>query len=91
MRNVEHSNVFHRGQDFSAAEVRSAGRFSANEVREIMTRAGIRDLRQIGCPDRLFEKLLENRAKTIGFEPRTAPTQAPAPDLADRLQAISLF
>jgi hypothetical protein len=92
MSTVEHSHPWYRSNTNSTVEVRAAGRFSATEVREIITRADIKDLRQLGCPEWIFVRVLDRAAKKINFRsaPQPAPA-APATDLADRLQSISLF
>lgn len=92
MRPVEYSHPHFRAiQPAPIREVRAAGRFSSGEVTELMARTGIRDLRQLGCPETLFLNLLERKAAEIRFVPAPQPAPAPVPDLADRLDAISLF
>ena len=88
---VEHSNILFRDKDTNLAEVRAVGRFSSAEVREILTRSGCKDVRQLGCPDWIFEKLIEHRAKKLNFNPAPQPAPAPAPDVAERLAANRLF
>jgi hypothetical protein len=58
----------------------------------------IRNLRDLGCPSRIFEKILEHRAKKLGrtfLEFRSAnaaPAQASrSNNLQDQLDAIALF
>ncbi len=65
---IEYSHKAHREKSFKS-EVRASGRFSAEEVRTILQKTEMRDLRQIGCPDWLFNKLLESRAKKLGLTP----------------------
>jgi len=58
----------------------------------------IRDLRELGCPARIFERVLEDRARKLGPEfakfraedslTTTAPLQA---DLAARVESAKLF
>ena len=75
--------------------IRGCGRYSAQEVRDILSRNApglpdLVDIRQFGAPDSLFLKLLEQRAVKLGLvrEMRTAP--APAPDaLASEAQLLS--
>ena len=71
-------------QDFESAElVRPTSTRSAAEVRVLLAaRQGfpqMRDLRQLGCPDVLFERLLEARALRMGLsrESRTLPPATP--------------
>jgi hypothetical protein len=58
----------------------------------------IQDLRTLGCPSRIFEKILEYRAKKLGrtfLEFRSAnaaPAQASrSSNLQDQIDAIALF
>jgi hypothetical protein len=89
-KKVEHSNTMYRDGDTNVAEVRATSKFSSNEVREILSRTGMKDLRQLGCPAWIFERVLESRAKQINFR-SSEPAPAPSPDLSERLQSISLF
>jgi hypothetical protein len=90
---VEHSHPWYRSGGSGNVEVRAAGRFSANEVREILTRTETRDLRELGCPEWLFVRALDRAAKKINFRstPTLQPAPAPSTDLSERLQSISLF
>jgi hypothetical protein len=90
---IENSHPWYRSTGNSHVEVRAAGRFNANEVREILTRTATRDLRQLGCPEWIFVRALERAAKKINFRAAPPPVSEPAPasDLADRLNAIRLF
>ena len=92
MHKVEYHAPHFRANDTSAVEVRATSKFSAPEVREILSRTGMKDFRQLGCPEWIFVKVLDRAAKKINFRstPQPAPTPA-SPDLADRLQSISLF
>jgi len=67
--------------------IRACGRYSAQEVRAILSRRvpglpDLADIRQLGAPDSLFEKMLEQRARKMGFgqENRTLPAPAPVED-----------
>jgi len=71
--------------------IRGCGRYSAQEVRDILSRnvPGVPDLidaRQLGMPDGLFLKLLEQRAAKLGLacETRTAPAPTPVEDAVSR-------
>ena len=93
MSTVEHSHPWYRSNPNGTNEVRAAGRFSANEVREILTRTSTRDVRQLGCPEWIFLLVLDRAAKKINFRstPTPQPAPAPDPDLKDRLAEVSLF
>jgi hypothetical protein len=60
-------------QLFGDPTIQRSGRFSANEVRKILTLTHSRDLRQLGCPDAIFDKGIERRAKALGIEPEGEP------------------
>jgi hypothetical protein len=56
------------------------------------------DLREIGCPVRIFNRILESREKKLGSRfvefrnsQRQLPTATPAPDLDAQIQASKLF
>jgi hypothetical protein len=44
------------------SEVRATSRYSASETASMLDRAQMIDLRKLGCPDSLFEEVLELRA-----------------------------
>ncbi len=66
---VEYSNPLHREKSFKDNEARACGRFNETEVRSILVRGKLHDLRQVGCPDSIFEHILEERARKLGVEP----------------------
>ena len=90
---TEHSHPWYRSNTNHGVEVRAAGRFTANEVREILTRTETRDLRQLGCPEWIFVRVLDRAAKAINFRstPTPQPVPAPEPDLNSRLAGLSLY
>jgi hypothetical protein len=76
--------------------------FNAAEVRFLRLEhamhglAPVKDLRELGCPAHIFEKILEQRAKKLGpdFERlrKDAAATAPSPDdLSQRIQSSKLF
>src|SRR5712692_3109703 len=77
-RRIEFSD---RQRTFSSAEVRASGRFTADEVRDVLARSGFQDLRQLGCPENIFHQILEQRAQKLGI--------APASDKRDRVDDVS--
>ncbi len=102
---IEHSHPVFRSLDFSPTEVRGTSRFSATEVRDICaSRPGFNelpDLRQIGCPDDIFERQVEQRARKLGVEPKQLPeaklldqalhASLPKDDLDRRLAEAAIF
>lgn len=91
---TEHSHPWYcRSNSDSSIGVRAAGRFTANEVREILTRTETRDLRQLGCPEWIFARVLDRAAKKINFRSTPAPQPAPLsdPDLKAKLAGLSLY
>ena len=81
----------------NAELIRGTSMRSAAEVRSILAaRTGfpaMRDLRQLGCPDRIFEHLLEDRARRMGFgqEYRTVPAPAPVEDTDLQAKYLTAF
>jgi hypothetical protein len=63
--------IFGRSFLTTNIEVRSAGPFSASQVRELMKEnralgfSAMQDLRQLGCPDHVFESVLQHRAERL--------------------------
>jgi len=49
------------------------------------------DMRNIGCPDAVFARILESRAKQLGRKFTEFRTTAPPSDLSQRLAAAKLF
>lgn len=73
MNNLEFSNCglhprVHATPPDNASAVRASGRFTADEVRMILAKTETRDMRQLGCPDQLFDRILERRAANLGFD-----------------------
>lgn len=65
----EYSSPVFRALSFNDANVQPTTHFSAAEVRSIMAKASMRDLRQVGCPAEIFERVLESQAKKLGIVP----------------------
>jgi hypothetical protein len=51
------------------------------------------DLRSLGCPERIFNRVLEDRARRLGakFTEFRSQPKAPETDLDSRVQAAKLF
>jgi hypothetical protein len=71
---------------------------TADKGRQRALGAPMSDLREIGCPDKIFNRMLEDRAWKLGplwFEfrnrQRALQAAAPADDLASRVEASKLF
>jgi hypothetical protein len=50
---------------------------------------GIKDLRTLGCPDWLFQKVIERRAKSFGLKPGFGPRPASDEITDDQRRAAS--
>ena len=72
---VEYSSPLFRDRGYKETEVRASGRFSAEEVRSLLGKLGLKDIRQIGAPDDLFDRLLANRAERAGIAPGDSDLQ----------------
>jgi hypothetical protein len=70
---VEYSNHAKRFAEMAAIAARGVSGFSPAQVRTILAGNEERslkpafDLRAIGCPDHIFQRLVERRAKTLGI------------------------
>jgi len=89
-RRKEYSHGSFVGRSVSSANVRSSGRFLAEEVRAILSKTGTIDVRQLGCPDWLFDRVLARRAKKLGVRPGSAAVAEPT-DLDARIAAARIF
>jgi len=47
-----------------ALEVRGVGPYAGHDVRSMMVRSHVCDFRQLGCPDSIFQSVLEKRSRT---------------------------
>ena len=56
--------------DYSKVAVRGTSKRSAGEVAALLPRVDMRDIRALGCPDEIFEFVLEKRAEKRGLETR---------------------
>jgi len=54
-----------------ALEVRGVGPYAANDVRSMMTKSHVCDFRQLGCPESIFQSVLEKRARKHATLPST--------------------
>ena len=86
---IECAHTTFRARAFNEADVRASGRFSAEEVRTILANSGTRDLRQIGCPDWLFDRMLERRAASLGMDLSLYTRREPVPALSRDEQAAA--
>ena len=79
-------------------------RFNAAEIRFLQQENATRrlralgDLRELGCPGHIFERILEDRASRLGSDfakfksEQSAAVVAPTqPGLAERIEAAKLF
>jgi hypothetical protein len=74
----------------SAENIRGTSRFSAAEVRSILAVTGQPDVRQLGCPDHIFEDILHKNAEKRGIKP--TPVQSPVDETRDiRIAQTGLF
>lgn len=75
MRLIEKSNHVSRLQEIAALPVDAVSGFTPAQVRSILAaspRHNLRaagDLRNLGCPDSIFQHLVESRAKLLGIQP----------------------
>lgn len=58
---------------FGDPTIQRSGRFNPVEVRTILTLAHMVDVRQLGCPDAVFDRVIEKNAKHFGIEPAGEP------------------
>src|SRR5258706_15168503 len=54
-----------------ALEVRGVGPYAAHDVRSMMNKSHVCDFRQLGCPDSIFQSVLEKRARKHAALPST--------------------
>jgi len=81
-RRVEHSHPLFRQHDIRAEEVRGTSTRSARETTALLGKVGFVDVRQLGCPDDIFEFVLEQRALKIERRSLDERIQA-SPELSD--------
>lgn len=71
---IEYANSILRNEQLrkTRENVQACGRFTAEEVRALSRESAtlklgpLADLRQLGCPSSLYERVLEARAKKLG-------------------------
>jgi len=93
-RKTECAHKDFRSNAFTDSETRASGPYSVEEVREVLSKTGMKDVRQIGCPDFIFHRILARRARALGIFPVALAPVAPVPaasDLDARIAATKLF
>jgi hypothetical protein len=76
---IEHSSAFLRSHAVAGMEIRATTKYSSEQVRSLLAehRGLLKqafDLRLLGCPPLIFERMLERRANILatGKQPRAA-------------------
>lgn len=72
---MELRNLLFPNVDFS--EVRASSFGNGAETADLMRKANMMDLRKLGCPDELFEFVLEKRSERRSVEQRNSDVHVP--------------